>query len=315
MIEWVNDFKKIFKWLVVVLSVVAIMIMVNQFILLYQFLAQIHSLLALVVVASLLILLGYYTYRLWQQLHKNYPILEMKPDTSKLEIDQYYHDLRQHLLKKSESMNPSPEIEDIQAVNQYFEIKDEESKQLILDNANAIFLTTAVSQNGSLDSFVVLYSMIRMIWQMAVLYKTRPTLMSLGKLYIQVMGVVLMTRSLEDTDLIEEQMEPLITSIIGESIASAIPGMVPISNLIVGSLMEGAVNAFLTLRVGMITQNYLRGGIEEQPASIRRSASVKSLQYMGLIIKNNSKVVLETMIKSIRKAGSEQTKKWFDFVK
>ncbi len=310
-----NDIKKIAKWFVIILSIIATIILINQFVLFYNFLAQIHILLAIVITLSLIILMGYFIYKLWQQLHMNYPVIDMNGDTSKEDIDQYYKDLRHHLMKETSSMNPSPDMDDIQAVNEYFEMKDQETKAMILENANAIFLTTAISQNGSLDSMVVLYSMMRMIWQLARAYKTRPTLMSLGKLYVQVMSVILMTRGLEDTDLIEEQMEPLITSIIGESIASAIPGMVPISNLTVGSMMEGAVNAFLTLRVGIVTQNYLKGGIEDSQKSIRRSASVQSIQYMGSIIKNNSKIVLETMVKSIRKAGADHTKKWFDFVK
>lgn len=36
-----------------------------------------------------------------------------------------------------------------------------------------------------------------------------------------------MARSIEDADLIENQLEPIIASVIGESITSAIPGMMP----------------------------------------------------------------------------------------
>ena len=39
---------------------------------------------------------------------------------------------------------------------------------------------------------------------------------------MQVIGVVLMARALEDVDLIEYQVEPIITSVLGESVVSAV---------------------------------------------------------------------------------------------
>ncbi len=153
--------------------------------------------------------------------------------------------------------------------------------------------------------------MVRMVWQLAKVYQTRPSLKSISKLYLQVAGVIFMARSLEDSDIIEQQIEPLIATILGESLASAIPGMVPIANLIVSSIMEGSLNAFLALRVGIVAQSYLGMEVPQSKGFIRKTSSLHSLTYMRDIIKDNSRLVVSTIVNSVKKAGSNTAKRWF----
>lgn len=317
--EWLNDIKKIGKFLLIFSTCIFTIFLINQFMLLYNFLSQLHPILALVVTVFAIGVLVYYGIKLYQQFANNQPIIEINEESTVEEIQSYYQQMRTHLENNAQiSILPTKDQEDTdqtrtdeEIVASYLQELDRKTTPMIIENANAIFLSTAISQNGSLDSFVVLFSMVRMVWQLAKVYQTRPTLISLLKLYMQVASVVLMARTIEDADLIEYQVEPLITSIIGESIASAIPGMVPISNLIVSSLMEGAVNAFLTLRVGIICQDYLKGVRSESRQGIRRSASMQAVKYMGSILKTNSKVVIESIGRTIKRAGVDSTKKWF----
>ena len=60
---------------------------------------------------------------------------------------------------------------------------EKESNQIIQRNASAVFLTTAISQNGRLDSLTVLATQIRMVWQIAHLYNQRPSLREMSWLY------------------------------------------------------------------------------------------------------------------------------------
>ena len=315
--NWLKDLKVIGRLSGLILGILLTIFIINQFILLYQFTASLHPFLAILVVLLIMGGLTYLVYQIYLQLSDNHRLIEIDQDSTAEEIAAYYQDLRSHFDKHivlEDGLDIDYEDNE-QVVEAYLNQLELETRPMIIENANAIFLTTAISQNGSLDSFVVMYSMLRMVWQLANTYKTRPSLLSLGKLYLQVASVVLMTRTLEDTDLIEYQLEPLITSVIGESIASAIPGLVPISNLIVGSLMEGAVNAFLTLRVGIITQDYLKGAHSQSPQEIRRSASMQSFKYMGTIIKSNSKTIVETFAKTVKKASLDTTKKWLKWSK
>lgn len=315
MTDWWKDIRRILWGIAFILGLLFIVFVVNQFTLLYQFLSLIHPILAMTVLALIGGGILYVLYRLVNQLLRSPKVIELDENYTEEEYANYL-DLVLALLQKNPHVTLLEEdtaLSKEEQVQTYFTQLDDLSLPLIKQNANAIFLSTAISQNGSLDSLVVLFSLLRMVWQLAGIYQTRPSLISLAKLYIQVASVVLMARTIEETDLIEYQMEPLITTIVGESIASAIPGMVPITNLVVSSLMEGAINAFLTLRVGIITQEFLGRTQAANKQTLRRSASMQSVKFMGSIIKDNSKVVVKTVGNAARKAGVGTAKRWFNF--
>lgn len=311
--SWWKDLQRILLWLSVIFGIIFTIFLFNQFILLYQLLETIHPLFAVVVVSILFGVLTYVGYKLGRLLFSKPLTIELAENHSQEEYHEYLQQLAEQL-----QANPQinfdtnhPNIEE--QIEESFTRLNELSLPLIKENANAIFLSTAISQNGSLDSLMVIFSNIRMIWQLANIYGTRPSLASLIKLYAQVGSIMFMARTLEDTDLIETQMEPLIASILGESIASAIPGMVPIANLVVSSMMEGSVNAFLTLRVGLITQNYLSSYHRLNQQSLKRSTSMLAISYMGSIIQSNSKTVLKTVGNAAKKASVGTAKRFFGF--
>ena len=320
--QWWIDLKRLLIWGGVILGVLMAIFIVNQFWTLYQLLAQLHPIVAGAVIAALALGLAYICFKVTRQLVKNQPVLELPLNPSDEEYAAYLDSWLAMLAK-----NPHLDATQYQLLAEGGELTlDAESKAalineglatlkdkslpMIKENANAIFLSTAISQNGSLDSFMVLFSLLRMVWQLASFYETRPSLVSLLKLYLQVASVVLMARTLEDADLIEDQMEPLIASIIGESLASAIPGMVPVANLVVSSLMEGTVNAFLTMRVGLIAQNYLGSAQALEKSGLRRATSTQALRHMGSIIKSNSSIVLKTVGNAAKNASFGKAKRW-----
>lgn len=314
--QWFEDIKRFLWGLMIILAILFIVFVVNQFVLLYQILYGIHPYVALGAVIIIAAAILYFIYKLAVQLKRNPKVLELSEEPTDEEYEAYLDNMLMMLRKNSNLEDLEIGREDLtkeETVTEAFKQLEGLSTPIIKENANAIFLTTAISQNGSLDSLVVLFSLIRMIWQLASIYQTRPSLMSLLKLYMQVASVVLMARAIEDADLIEYQLEPLITSIVGESLASAIPGMVPITNLVVSSLMEGAVNSFLTLRVGIITQDYLGNIQPVNKQSIRRNASIESVKYMGSIINNNAKTIIRTVGNAVKKTGVTTAKKWFSF--
>ena len=239
------------------------------------------------------------------------------PENPSVEEKELYFEAMIKILKRNKNIHYI-DFENIELSNQAlvdlgFKELDELSNPIIQTTASQIFLSTAISQNGSLDSIAVLISLVRMVWQLASVYQTRPTIKSMGKLYMQVASVVFMARTIEDSDLIETQLEPLITTILGESIASAIPGMVPITNLVVSSLMEGSLNALLTLRVGIITQSYLGMEKPESKSFIQKNASLRALGQMGNILKTNGKIVAKSIVKATKNATKNTAKRWFNY--
>lgn len=314
MTHWTQDLLKLVKVLLAILGIIFFIFILNQFLLLYQFFGQLHPIAGGIVVSLIAIGLGYLLLRIYQLWFRGNQHVVLPEDPSKEEYEEYLSTMIDILAKNPRlqhlSFDKNQEPHEV-IVTRSFQELDNLSQPMIRENANSIFLSTAISQNGVLDSFMVLFTMVRMIWQLADLYQTRPSLASMAKLYAQVAGVVLMARTIEDTDLIEGQMEPLITAILGESIASAIPGMVPITNIIVSSLMEGSINAFLTLRVGLITQAYLGMETPQPKNTVRFHTSRQAIKEMGAIIKENGKVVVKVMAKATKNASVGTAKRWF----
>ncbi len=73
--------------------------------------------------------------------------------------------------------------------------------------ARQVFVTTAVSQNGSLDTFVVLAAQSKLILEIARTYYQRPTLRDLTFLYANVAATAFIAGELEDVDL-AAQLQP-----------------------------------------------------------------------------------------------------------
>ena len=309
-----KDLKRILIGVGLVIGIIFFLFIVNQFILFFELVKNIHPYLAIFLTSITVIAL---VYVIW----KTASIWLMAPKAPLLPADPSQEEYEEYLIETKRILKLNTKLKDIdfdseeytneELVTMAFDKLDELSFPLIKENANTIFLSTAISQNGSLDSILVLTSMIRMVWQLAKVYQTRPSLKSISKLYLQVAGVIFMARSLEDSDIIEQQIEPLIATILGESLASAIPGMVPIANLIVSSIMEGSLNAFLALRVGIVAQSYLGMEVPQSKGFIRKTSSLHSLTYMRDIIKDNSRLVVSTIVNSVKKAGSNTAKRWF----
>lgn len=312
--QWWKDSQKFLKWILYFIIGMFVWFIFNQLMTTYQFFSRWHWGIGLGVILILSVAVIYFGIKIRNAWHAQPQVLELKANPSPDEYQVYLQKMKL-ILKGNDNLSDfdfeQTELPLSSLIDQAMLQLKERSLPIIKENANAIFLSTAISQNGALDSLVILFSLLRMVWQLMLFYQTRPTLKGAVKLYLQVAGVVLMARTLEETDLIEGQMEPLIASIIGESIASAIPGMVPITNLVVSSLMQGSINAFLTLRVGIITQAYLGMTQYQSRKIIRRSAALQSLSHMGSIIKENSKVVVKSVAGAVKNASKDMTKKWF----
>ncbi|SHJ59156.1 hypothetical protein [Parasporobacterium paucivorans] len=186
-----------------------------------------------------------------------------------------------------------------------------ESMKIIKREASAVFLTTAVSQNGVLDGISVLLSLMKTTYRITRLYENRPSLSRILYIYGNVAATVLVVRSIEDMDLIEEQLEPLLASIIGGSALSAVPGASAISNLLVNSIMEGSVNALLALRVGVITQRYLCALTTVDRREAKRSASRQAAALLGGVLKENAVNVARTFTRAAKNTAASTVRGGF----
>lgn len=201
-----------------------------------------------------------------------------------------------------------PEEDSLQAgIEKAHGVLRKKADQKIRAGASSVFLTTAISQNGSLDGLFMLVSLTKMIYQVAKIYYQKPTARELIYLYSNVFATVMLARSIEDLDLLDEQLEPVLAGILGGSLGSLLPGTVYVTNLLVNSITEGSMNTFLYLRVGAMAKRYSESIVQIDKKAVRRSATLEAVSLMGGVVKENSGKV----IKSFAKAAKGSAKKIF----
>jgi len=179
-------------------------------------------------------------------------------------------------------------------------VLDERANELTRTAASQVFLTTAISQNGSLDAVVVLVAQSRLILRVARTYWQRPTLRDLLSLYGNVAATALITSELDDIDL-SQQIQPVLSSVLG-SAAGAVPGLQAASTLLVNSVMTGSANAFLTLRIGIITRRYCGAVVRTPRGMLRRAAALQATQMLGGIALAGATAVSSAVLRASRRA-------------
>lgn len=189
---------------------------------------------------------------------------------------------------------------------------DKEADKIIKKSSNMIFISTAVSQNGLLDAFFVLTSLSKMVWEIIHLYNQRPMMKEIVNIYVNVAGTVFMAKEVEDLALLENQLEPVLNSIIGGTLGTIFPGMIALTNFVINSVVQGSANAFLSLRIGIMSKKYsgLRTG--EDKRLIRKSATLEACAFIGVIIQSNTAFIIKSFAKASKRATIDKT---FDTLK
>lgn len=188
-----------------------------------------------------------------------------------------------------------------------YSILDSEAESIIKETASTVFITTAVSQNGVLDGLFVMTSLSRMVWKVSHIYNQRPNIKDIFQLYINVAITVLMAREIEDLAILDEQLQPVVNSLIGGTIGTLVPGAAAVSNLIIGSVIEGSANALLALRVGVIAKKYMTRIEKEDKRLIRRSATLEACKLLGSVVQVNSVNIVKSFVKASKKATIDKT--------
>ncbi len=176
---------------------------------------------------------------------------------------------------------------------------DSVADRTIRASASQVFMTTAISQNGSLDAVLVLTAQSKLILEVARTYYQRPSIRDLVFLYSNVAATAFIAAELEDID-ISEQIQPIFAAVAGSGL-SAVPGLGAATGLFVNSVTTGAGNAYLTLRVGIITQQYCRALVKPQRRALRHAAAVQAARMLGGIAREGAASVAAAVFARPRK--------------
>ena len=162
----------------------------------------------------------------------------------------------------------------------------------IIEWAKSVFMITAISQNGKLDTVSVLYMNYKMIEDVIVASGFRPTRQQLFRQYVNILVTSLMTfvvsevfkdmgsvapfgsladqssDAASDIDISDASVDGADVDLddIGDTVSGdtgflSILSNVKIPGVVIGSICDGIVNSLMTLRIGYVTRNYLIDGM------------------------------------------------------
>ena len=162
----------------------------------------------------------------------------------------------------------------------------------IIEWAKSVFMITAISQNGKLDTVSVLYMNYKMIEDVIVASGFRPTRQQLFRQYVNILVTSLMTfvasevfkdmdsvapfgsladqssDAASDIDISDASVDGADVDVddIGDTVSGdtgflSILSNVKIPGVVIGSICDGIVNSLMTLRIGYVTRNYLIDGM------------------------------------------------------
>lgn len=150
---------------------------------------------------------------------------------------------------------------------------DRKVKQIIHAEAVGVGVATAISMNGTVDAFIVLWRNANLVARISRIYFGRPHLMGSLRILRDVAAIVVAARALED-----------VTDITGEVVGSLLGRM---GGLIAGPVMDGGINAMMTLKLGYLAKRRCRsfkGWTAVQAAAISEGALQEVKAESGSVI-------------------------------
>ena len=171
--------------------------------------------------------------------------------------------------------------------------RDDKAKKVVRQAALNVFIVTGISQNGSLDIITALGINLQMINRVVSLRHSRPTLAQLFELYVVIISSALII-SITDNILDEIDTSEIFGSVVGG-----------LAKTLISSSINGAMNAYLTLRIGKLTMRYLEMGskrFKQERKKIRREARKSAIKELPLIAKQG----LESVAGAVKVSATER---------
>ena len=163
-----------------------------------------------------------------------------------------------------------------------------EVNRVIYDTAKKVFVVTAVSQNSVYDMLGMAAANFTLVRRITEICGFRPSTPQVIGLYIKVASITLVAGGLEEMDL--EDMIPMAT----ESALSKTLG------IIAASATQGALNALMTLRIAVITRNYLlNADLKQTRKELRRKSYSEAAGVLKSILKRNVEEKVTSPVKKV----------------
>ncbi len=296
--------KKITALVVFFLTLLFIVFIVNQTSQIFGLLTEINPLLGRTVLFVMLLVYAAVIILPLVAILRRPKAMFPPKDGAAEELSLYIVRLSKRLSKNPHLSGYKIKAEEIDTVKEALKKLDQLAEEKIKVSATNVFVMTAISQYGALDALIVTLAQLRMIWQITLLYNQRPSLRELGYLYGNVFATAFLAAKIENLDLLEDQLEPVIASIMGSSLSSLTPAINTAANVITNAVIQGSANAYLTLRVGVITRQYCSSLVSQERSSLRRIAAVEAASLLAKVLGESTYNISRAVLRATAKAGT-----------
>ena len=145
--------------------------------------------------------------------------------------------------------------------------------RMIKAEAVGVGVATATSLNGTIDAFIVLWRAANLISRIARAYFGRPNLRGSLLILRDVAAIVVISRAVDD-----------ISEMTGEVVGGLLGRM---GGLVAGPVMDGAINATMTLKLGYLAKRRCRSfeaWTEDRAGSLYAEAMTKVRRDAGAVV-------------------------------
>lgn len=303
----------------------------NQIVAFHALLVSVHPMLGRAMLGTLALLMAFLTYQAVYVAVRLPARIRVQPGPGQIVA------VRNELMRRIRHSD-SPEIATTSKNDSMAELVvllDGRADALIEEHAGKVFRHTAISQSGALDTLIVLSHQFRLIHRIAVNYYQRPSMRELLELHRFVFLAATAASQLDDIDYME-QLDPVLDVLIGkEFLGGMIPALQGAVHLVVNSVINGSLNAWFTVRLGVIAKRHCRihlderfrvaeeeaaiRAISEEIGTLNRSSKPESVAlYRGVIARNSPEIVrtivdtLGRKIKGFTSHVRQATGSWID---
>ena len=179
-------------------------------------------------------------------------------DKDSIKAHQTYRSVSKNLLKENAGVLTEEETKMLKEYKNWDGLKlalytclngsiKKEIRKIIVKHAKTVMISTAISQNAKLDMYSVVTVNLNMIKEIVRICGFRPSMKNLSKLTLKV----------ATTALVADGMESLkLEDILPQSMMNTIAN-IPLLKPVLSSITQGLINALLSIRIGLVTRNYL----------------------------------------------------------
>lgn len=208
------------------------------------------------------------------------------------------------LAKRLADTSDDPEFKDriAAAANDAVALRDTVKKELdkrfgearkeILKAAAYSFASTSVSQNNAIDTISVLMINCKLVYKVIQSTGFRPNMSQLVRVYVSVMSGAFLAH------ITQSGVERGMTTVVN----SFVKGLknIPFGDVIMGSAIDGTINALMTLRVGNLALSYLKKGAKGHLSDAElKAANISAIKSLPGVVGAKFKAIGEFATKFV----------------